>query len=588
MNRPASAAEPRAPLPAMVLVLRAALLAALLALLLIRPDEPPPDRPALQLEGHAADAGPLIEAIMAPDPPPAVLRPAGLAPEEGELDLVAAVARRAPVTVELPGPGAHLRVDAPHAPVAGRAAALSFEGAGLAGEDAGLAAEGAELATEDTGLAADGAGLAAEPAVVRLLGPGDVVLDSVRATPDDRGRIHGAFRVRPERPGWTEWRVAAGPQPVVAAAWVAPADPPRVLVVAGAPSWESRAVLRALERSGVELTAVQALGRGQVVTAGDPAARWWEPESLARHDVVLLLPGAAPSPAALASLARHVADGHGVLVAGGAGLLELGLASSTGPERTVDPASLVWSAPPELAPLPGNEDAAAGGPGSDLAAVPLRGLSPGAAVAARTEAGDTLLVLASFGRGRAAGLGIRETWRWTLVAGQEAEHREFWRSLVDWLAAPLADAGVSAVPSTAAAPATVTVVERWPGSAAAGEGVAVRRPDGLVVTATGPVTRFVALDTGLHHVEVNGRARDAFRAVGPGDAPPAALGRARLSLAAATSGGGALEPDSFRAASRQLGAATARGQGAWLGLLFGVLAAMAIAEWTLRRLRGLP
>lgn len=550
--------QPR--VPAVVLVLRAALLASLLGILLIGPEEPAPDRPALQLEGRATDGRALIDAIVALDPPAAVLRPAGLAPTERELDLISAVATRAPVTVEVAGPDAHLRVDAPHTPLAGRAAALSFEGVGLA----------------------------AEPVVVRLLGPGDVVLDSVRSTPNDHGRIHGAFRVRPERPGWTEWRIAAGAEEATAAAWVAPADPPRVLVVAGPPSWESRTVLRALERSGVELAAVQALGRGHAVTAGSAAISWWEPASLARYDVVLLLPGAAPTPAALASLAEHAADGHGVLVAGGAGLRALGLASVVHPERTVDPASLVWSAPPELAPLPVNRNADRGGPGSDFAAVPLRGLSPVAAAVARTEAGDTLLVLASFGRGRAAGLGIRETWRWTLVAGQEAEHREFWRSLVDWLAAPSADATMHAVPSTAAAPATVTVVQRWRGSTGPGGGVAVRRPDGSVLSAIGPVTRFVAVDTGLHHVEVDGRARDAFRAVAPDDAPPAALARARLSLAAAASGGGALEPDSFRARSRQLGAATAGGPVAGLALLFGALVAMALAEWTLRRFRGLP
>lgn len=538
--------------PVAAVALRAALLGSLLALLLIGPVYRARGPATLDLEGTAADTRALAEAIVARDPPSSVLRPAERAPTERELDLITAVAARAPVFVELPGPEASLRLDPPATPRAGRAAALAFEGWGIVGGDV----------------------------VVRLLGPGDVVLDSVRARPGAGGRVRGAFRVRPERPGWTEWRAAAGPVRAGAGAWVAPVDPPRVLVVSGPPSWESRAVLRALERAGVELAAVQMLGRGNVVTTGGAATRWWDPAALARHDVVLLLPGAAPIPAALESLADHVADGHGALLAGGAGLQELGVASGTGPARLLDPASLVWSAPPELAPLPGGGDGAG-------RAVALRGASPVAAVAARTTEGDTLLLVTPFGRGRAAGLGIRETWRWTLVAGQEARHREFWRSLVDWLAAPSADAGVRVAPVTAAVPATVAV-RRWQPPTGPTEELALRRPDGSVGAVSGPAARFVAVDTGVHEIELAGRPRAGFRAVGADVATPAALGRARLALVAAASGGGALEPDAFRARSSPFRTPAGRDGRAWLGLIFGTLVAMAIAEWAMRRFRGLP
>lgn len=556
--------------------LRTALLAGLVWLLLAgvwRVDERPG---ATRLPGEAADHDRLAALLVEPLPPTAVLRDAGQEPREHELQGLAALTERTPLFVELPPEGPALRVVPPDRPLAHRFAALRF---------AATAAPG-------------------DTVTVRLLDRG-AVLDSLRVVADTAGAVAGALRVRPGRSEWLEWRVAidgasAGMEGAVATvgAWVVEAAPPRVLVVAGPPSWESRYVVRALERSGAELSLVQRLGRDNIITAGGAAGDWASNGALDAYDVVVLLPGAAPDGEAMDSLEAWVLDGHGVLAASAAAG-RLGLGSAAG-DRLVGGDSLIWTAPPEVAPLPAAD--------LDATAVVTSGVPPGVTVAARGPGGDPVLVVSPLGRGRAAGLGLRDSWRWVLEAGLEPEHRAFWRSLVDWLAAPSADSLAARVTPSEGAVGTTVDVELRRGS------LALQRPGGDVepIAAArgpeGPRGRFVPVDTGLHALRTTGRAGGgptggaesgptadvggppalaAFRALPPDEAPTAELGRARLSLLAAASDGAALEPDAF-AARVDAAASTGERRSPWLPWIFATLALLALAEWTFRRLSGLP
>lgn len=512
---------------------------------------------AVFLAGEAEDTDDLARALLADTAPPALLRAAGRPPTETELALLAEAAERSPLMVERPAVPSPLEVEAPETPFAGRAAALRFVARGE---------------PEDT-------------AVVRLMGPGEAILDSAVLVADGRGTASGAFRVRPASPGWMDWGVAMGDQRARAGAWVAPAEPPRVLVVTGPPSWESRYAVRALERAGVEVALVQRLGRGNVVTAGGAPVRWWTEEALADRDALLLLAGAEAGPEALRALEAYGARGRGVLLAAGAvGLAQLGPAGGVAAAGALPADSLSWSAPPEIAPLP-TADLSTG-------VLPFRLPSPAATVAARTAAGEPVLILAPLGRGRVAGLGLLDTWRWALRAGHEAEHRAFWRSLADWLSAPAADSlGVRLEPAEAAAGATVDV--RFHGSAAAPE-LTLQRPGGvaeplsLADAEEGRRARFVTADTGVHVLRAGGVGIAAFRATLAPQAPAAELGRARLAMVADATGGEALDAATFREHRMAMETRAGGLGGAWRVALFAALVALALLEWSLRRLRGLP
>ncbi|MCY2991186.1 MAG: glutamine amidotransferase [Planctomycetota bacterium] len=56
----------------------------------------------------------------------------------------------------------------------------------------------------------------------------------------------------------------------------------------------------------------------------------------------------------------------------------------------------------------------------------------GAAVIAEAEAGQPLLVVGEYGRGRALAMAGDSTWRWWMH-GQEAAHKRFWRQAILWL-----------------------------------------------------------------------------------------------------------------------------------------------------------
>lgn len=545
--------------PRLPLALRTLLMVGLLLVLLIGLSGNGEEPGTAVLRGDVGDVERLADLLLAPDAPGTIARPPGTAPTETELALLAAAADRAPLTIGLPSDPLPVRVLPPTAPRVGRFAAVRFT---------------APARSRDT-------------VVARLIGAGGVV-DSVRVTPGPGRAAEGAFRIRPGVAGWTEWTVAVGPgAAATAGAWVAEAGPPRLLVVAGPPSWESRYAIRALERSGVDLALVQHLGRDNVITSGDATATWSEPSALAAYDAVLLLPGADVGAPAFAVLVEWAAGGRAVLASSEAvGGLGLGALAATSP-TPVAGSSLEWTAPAEIAPLPpADVDAAVG---------VFESIPAAATAAARTADGRPFLVLAPVGRGRLVGLAPIESWRWVMDSGDESGHRAFWRSLVDWAAAPSADSlGVRVEPHRAPAGTTVDLRSR-------AEGLELRRPDGSVESPGGGAGRFVAVDTGTYELGVDTAVAAAFRAIaGDGETPadgkpPAELGRARLSLLAAASGGTVLEPDEFdgRAAGDGPGAISsapprpAPVPGGWPVLFFVVLVGLAIAEWAVRRLRGL-
>ena len=490
--------------------------------------------------------------------PPAIARASTEPPAAAELELLAAAARRAPLYAALPARTASVQAEAPARALSGRAAAVGFRVSAGANDSVLV------RLTDETG-----------------------VLDSLRVRTDASGRYAGAFRVRPPRPGWREWNVEAGDASARTGAWVDSAGAPRVLVRAGFPHWESKFLVRALEESGATVETAYELGRGQFVVQGGSGL---SPERLARADAVILLNGAPVGEGERRMLQDWAsARGGGVLLVGGqarAGAFGLtdGLRA-----RSVDGPSLTWMLPPELAPLPADRVRSG--------AVVFGAARSGASMAA-TSGDAGVLAMRPLGRGRAASLGLTETWRWRMEAGRVREHREFWRALVDWLASAPRDPLAVQVPEPVGpAGARREVVVYAPGDAAASAPpLVVTRPNrradtvSLVADAARPgVLRgaFLPADTGLYTFAFAGRAPAAgYRATAA--AGPADDGWARLAMLASASGGRMLPADSLRPAIRRLTPEGAGG-GAPLPLgwiLFWVLLLAAGAEWTIRRLRG--
>ena len=415
------------------------------------------------------------------------------------------------------------------------------------------------------------------------------VLDSVWASIDGRGEAAAAFHVRPPRAGWREWTVEAAGKTAATGAWVDSAGPPRVLVRLGFPSWESKFVIRALEESGAQVDAVMDLGRGMQVAQGSGGGV--TAERLARTDAVIVLDGAPAGDGERRLLADWAARGGGVLAVGGqAASPVLGVARGGGRGMAVNGEAIRWMMPPELAPLP--SDRLAG------QAAPFEAPAAGASLAAVTSQGG-ILALRPLGRGRAAALALTDTWRWRMETGRVAEHREFWRSLVDWLAsAPRGGLSVQ-VPepvSAAGGAREVRVFDARPDAGGPVPPLVVARPGGRADTlalsrdADQPgVLRasFVPAAPGLYTFALAGAAPSAGMRVAEGSAP-ADDAWARLSLLAARSGGRAVPADSLRAvvdrASAGLPGGGGRGVSPWL--LFGVLLLAGTAEWAIRRLTG--
>jgi hypothetical protein len=517
-----------------------------------------PAAPAWIENARALDR--VADSLLVGRAPPAIARASLEPPTAAELETLAAAARRAPLYAAVPARAATVEAQAPARALSGRAAAVGFRVAAAPNDSVWV------RLMDETG-----------------------VLDSLRVRTDAGGRYAGAFRVRPPRPGWREWTVTAGDATARTGAWVDSAGAPRVIVRAGFPHWESKFIVRALEESGATVETAYDLGRGQLVSAGGGSI---SPERLARADAVVVLHGAPVGDGERRMLLDWAAArGGGVLLVGGQAASGGAFALAGGPmrARAVDGPALAWSLPPELSPLPADRVRSG--------AVVFGGARPGAAMAAATPDGG-VLALRPLGRGRAASLGLTETWRWRMEAGRVREHREFWRALVDWLASAPRD------------PVTLTVPEPV-GPAGARRDVVVyatgdagSRLPPLLVTRPGRRTDTLALapdparagvlraaflpaDTGLYTFAFAGGAPSgAYRATA--DAGPAEDAWQRLAMLASASGGGMLPGDSLRPLMRRLtpeGAET--GGRLSLGwILFGALLLAVGAEWAIRRLRG--
>ena len=512
----------------------------------------------VRLTGGAAAARD-VGALLVGAPPALLVRAAEQAPGTAEMDALAAAAARAPLLARLPQEASWLEARPPQEPAAGRAAAIPFRLRAAPGDSVWVRLE-------------DEAGPA----------------DSLRVAAGPDGVAEGAFRVRPPRAGWREWTVEAAGRTTRTGAWVAEAAAPRVRVVAGPPSWETRFLVRALEESGAEVTLSQPLGRGLEVRQGDGGVPV-DAAALTGVDAVLVLPGADPSPRQLAALAEYASRrGGGVLLvgAGAAGPLRV---AGGGAAAEVSGDRVAWTLPAELAALPGDRvRTSATTVGSPL---------PGAVAGAALPEG-TLLALRPAGRGRIAALGLTETWRWRMEAGRTAEHREFWRSLVDWLAsAPRGEVRVE-VEEPLGPVGAVAEVRVYPAGeeGAPAPRLTLTRPDGgaeplpLSPDPSRPGVlraRFAADRAGPYRLSAGeGSPAAGFRA-GPDAASPEPW--ARLALLAARSGGAALPPADFDAEVARREAALPAPDGAappWRWILLGAAAALAVAEWTLRRLRG--
>jgi hypothetical protein len=512
------------------------------------------------------DGAARADELLGAAPPALIAREASDPPTAAELDVLAGAAERAPLYAGLPRGVRLIEASATPHPLAGRAAAVSFRLRGRPGDQARV-----------------------------YLSEAGGVVDSVRVRLDGAGVAEGAFRVRPAVPGWREWSVRAAwaggardadASATLAGAWVDSAGPPRVLVRAGFPDWESKFVVRALEESGARVQTSLALGRGLAVEQGGGAI---SPARLAAFDAVVVLDGAPLGDGDRAALVDFAARGGGVLLAGAhAAAPGFGLAAA-GREAVVSGTAIRWSLPPELAPLPADRVSSAG--------APLAGVAAGATVGAAASQG-AVLVLRPLGRGRAAGLALSETWRWRMEAGRVAEHRELWRGLVDWLSSAPRGPLTIDLPEPSGPPGVRREVRVFDARGEAGGPVpplVATRPGGRADTlalardpAAPGVLRawFLPGPQGLYAFALAGRAPSAAFRASPTSSDADAW--ARLSLLAARSGGRALPADSLRPTVERLAAGLPRGdrRGVSPWLLFALLLAAAGAEWAIRRLSG--
>ena len=516
-------------------------------------DQPPPPGSVIELPTFASSGereASFPESLFLGEPPKLLVRRSTSPPTARELNALAALATRSPLIAALPASTPQLELEAPAAPRAERATILRFAAMGLESDSLRV-----------------------------RLSDGTGVLDSVQVAVSGGG-MAGALRIRPARPGWQEWTIQAGGRRATTGAWVAPAAAPRVLVAAGPPNWESRWVTRALEGSGAELTVAQPLGRGLALDA-ERRELPTSPTALDEYDAIVVLGGTNPTPAQRAALDEYAARGGGVMWVGGG--------EGGGGEIAAD--RIHWSLPPELVSLP---------PASLRTAVaPLPDLPVSAQVAA---AGDDqpLLALQPYGRGRIARLAISESWRWPMEAGASAEHREFWRSLAEWLSATRTEPfalELSESLGSVGEPVTIQIFSADPVQEDREDALAVPAllltpPDGAVepLPATPDPERpgvwraaFVPAMRGVYELRLEGmEARAGFRAAaGP---LPARDPWARLALLAAESDGAALPPDSLDPVLRRWAAETPTGSFPWRVALFGTVLLVAAADWGIRRL----
>ncbi len=262
------------------------------------------------------------------------------------------------------------------------------------------------------------------------------------------GKTQVTFPVRPTKSGWQRYRVTVTPSEgeswlldntAEVAVWQSPTKL-RVLLVTGAPNFDFKFVKQALESEpNFEWAAIANLPDGTRFQQGVPSLLPVSLQRLAPFHVLLLI---APSFVDFGS-----AEGQAVATfvrSGGGLLLTIG-------ERTVRtqgwlrflPMPLPLLPLPPSTPLTANQNDALGRmlpplPVAEAAwAIKAERLS---AQAALSSQGQPVLVWWQEGLGKIAVLAIEGTWRWVMDAAQKGEttstHRQFWRTLVRFLADP--------------------------------------------------------------------------------------------------------------------------------------------------------
>lgn len=529
----------------------------------------PPDRPGIgQPAIVTATTSPAEVVRLTSDAVAEITYADSVPPDRRVSTLLAGAAEAgADVTLTVPGEGIDLWVEPPRAPVARRKASLTVTLRGQPGADVPVIVAG-------------------------RTGPADSV--SVPVGPS--GWTSAAIAVEPGRAGASSWTVRAGGVEVTTHARVRPEAPVRVLVSTGAPTTESRYLVRALEAAGARVSVHQDLGRDRFVVT-DVALSPERLEDLERYDVVALV---GPGAESLDGLVRRwVAERGGglLLVGGGDRDAVLRPWAPRGP-TVVRPATAIrWSGPAEIVPLPGatvTTRAASVPPPDAGVAVAWSGESA-------TEPDGVHASASWLGRGRIFASGF-ETWPWVLEAGLAAEHAAYWESVVEWLAG-----GLSADVSLVAGPGRPWV--RWEGrlegdvpdavtltrpprrSLAEGSEAQAERLEVLPTLGMGgaaATVRFVPLDEGGHGLSLDPSGPHGSDAaelgvvvIGSDDRPPwtvAALeiGAAGGRIRTATDGG--VQP----AGRPPQPPRTLR----WLAFLS--LATLAVAGWVVRRVEGRP
>jgi hypothetical protein len=207
----------------------------------------------------------------------------------------------------------------------------------------------------------------------------------------------------------------------------------REVLVLGRAGWESKFVLAALSEAGWRVRARLPTAPGVAVT--DPALL---PIDSAHYDAVVALDSSAVDLAP--SIARFVATGGGLIVAGSATTLDVlrplvpARAGDRRPGRILLDADSVTRGDLPLRPLVALR----------ADAVPLERQAGGLAAAARRA-----------GRGRVLAIGYDESWRWRMLGGASgaASHRAWWSRNVGLVAPERGDAvsraGADAAPTAA-------------------------------------------------------------------------------------------------------------------------------------------